>query len=453
VEGAVCLSDDDVASYVSNALAAGSRRAVSDHLDSCERCRRLVSVLAGLQDTVVEGRARRRGALAERGTSVGRFVLARLLGEGAMGEVWAARDPELDREVAVKLIRLRAGVEDALRLRREAQAMARLNHPNVVKIYELGDDGGPLFIAMELLFGQSLWDLWQAARAKGMTLPAGLVAWIGARIATGLHHAHELKDGQGRHQELVHRDINPFNVFLTYEGEVKIIDFGLAKARNRVSNTATGVIKGKIGYLAPEQALGQPVDRRADLFALGTTLWELTTNQRLFRVKDDFETLKRILAAVVPDPTSLVPGYPPQLWAVLERSLARDPELRHPTAKAMAKDLDAYAARTQASDYASACARLMGELFVQEREHQEQWLRDATGSNDAPPKTLRPPIRDRPTSPPSSLRKPLPIVALASRSSVVSRALGVLRGGRGGLWVGLVVAVFAALAAFFAWQR
>ncbi len=263
-----------------------------------------------------------------------------------MAEVHVAR--RVDRSgsgevVAIKTIReqFARNKEFVTMFMDEAKIVSRLRHPNIVRYHELGTDDGQLFLAMELLFGQSLWSLWEACRARNVRLRYDTIAWIGARVAEGLHYAHELVDENGQPLDIVHRDVNATNIFVTYDGEVKVIDFGLAKAANRASKTAAGVIKGKVAYMSPEQAVGAPIDRRTDVFALGTTLWELSCDRRLFKRSDDVETLRRVHAADVPDPTRLVDGFPPELWRVLQRSLVRDKDRRYRTAADFARDLDA----------------------------------------------------------------------------------------------------------------
>jgi len=247
--------------------------------------------------------------------------------------------------------------------RDEAKIVSRLVHPNIVRTFEQGDVDGHAFIAMELLAGKSLWAVWDACRARGVRLRYDMIAWIGARVAEGLHYAHELRDEQGRPLDIVHRDINPSNLLVTYDGTPKIIDFGLAKAANRASRTATGIIKGKVAYMSPEQAGGEPVDRRTDVFALATTLWELACDRRLFKGEDDMHTLEQVRMAKVPDPTRLVAGFPPGLWAVLSPALARDPRERTPTAAELGRGLDALAGTTSARDL----AEMMRELFPPEQ--------------------------------------------------------------------------------------
>ena len=313
-----------------------------------------------------------------------------------MAAVYVARrdDGEI---VALKMIRdeFARNKEFLTMLLDEAKIVGHLRHPNIVRYHELCNEEGTAFIAMELLFGQSLWSVWEACRERGVRLRYDMIAWIGARVADALHYAHELRDGEGGRGDadadtgtgadakgepgnplgIVHRDVNATNIFVTYDGEIKVIDFGLAKAANRASKTAAGVIKGKVAYMSPEQAVGAPVDRRTDVFALGTTLWEIACDRRLFKHADEVETLKRVHAAEVPDPTRLVDGFPPALWAVLKRALARDPEERYQTAAELARELDGFAGT---GVDAAVVADVMRELFAKERARQEAWINDAS---------------------------------------------------------------------------
>ena len=309
-------------------------------------------------------------------TRLGRYELLAEIGSGGMAVVHLARrdDGEL---VALKTIREEFARSDEFlaMLLDEAQIVARLRHPNIVRYHELGRQGRNAFIAMELLSGQSLWTVWEACRARGVRLRYDVLAWIGARVADALHYAHELTDEQGNPLGIVHRDVNATNVLLTYDGEVKVIDFGLAKAANRAVKTAAGTIKGKVAYMSPEQATGAAVDRRTDVFALGATLWELACDRRLFKEADDVKTLARVHAARVPDPTLLVAGFPPELWRILERALEREKQDRYATAEQLARDLDAFAGP---SVTAQVVADVMRSLFPEERARQARWIVDAS---------------------------------------------------------------------------
>ncbi|MCL2448389.1 MAG: protein kinase [Polyangiaceae bacterium] len=249
----------------------------------------------------------------------------------------------------------------------------------MIAIHGLGHDGKRHFLAMEVLRGHTLLETWEVARARATRLPREVVAWIGARVADGLHHAHELRDDGGKLAQVVHRDVNPANVFLTREGIPKIIDFGLAKARDRITSTAVGIIKGKLAYLAPEQAHGHAIDRRVDVFALGVTLWELTLDRRLFKESDDVETLRRVREASAPDPTSIDPNYPPALARVLMRALARDPATRFATAKELRDALDGVVAQGPRVD-AARVRELLAQLFAgAPRAAWERFVDEASG--------------------------------------------------------------------------
>jgi len=319
---------------------------------------------------------------------LGRYEVRAKIADGGMAAVYVARRAEGGAAaapaqgqpgelVAVKMVReeFARNKEFLTMFLDEARIAARLAHPNIVRYHELGDDGGHAYIAMELLLGQSLWSVWDACRARGVRLRYDMIAWVGARVAEGLHYAHELEDEQGRPLDIVHRDVNATNIFVTYDGTIKIIDFGLAKAANRASKTAAGIIKGKVAYMSPEQAVGAPIDRRTDVFALGTTLWELACDRRLFKHADEVETLKRVHAAEVPNPLEIVDGFPPALWRVLERALARDKERRYATAGALAHDLDAFAAGAVDPGVVAA---VMQELFGADRARQERWIAEAS---------------------------------------------------------------------------
>ena len=311
---------------------------------------------------------------------LGRYEVRARIGGGGMAVLYLGRSTDGERPVvALKVIRpeYARDMSFVAMFLDEAKLTSRLAHPSIVKIYEQASDDGKLFIAMELLFGQSLATVWEASQERGPALPPEVVAFIGARVAEGLHHAHELKDEAGVDQEVVHRDINPSNIFVTYGGQVKIIDFGLAKAVDRISSTMAGVVKGKLAYMAPEQIAGPRVDRRTDIFALGTTLWEITVGRRLFKADNDAETMKNVREAVVIDPRAAVKGYPPALADIVLRALAKDPAQRYPTAAELAKDLDAYVMAGGRVINPATVLDIMTNLFPGERDRDASWFEHA----------------------------------------------------------------------------
>ncbi len=354
------------------------------------------------------------------GRRLGGYELRAKIADGGMAEVHVARrvaGPRAGEVVAIKTIRdpFARNREFVTMFLDEAKIVSRLRHPNIVRYHELGTEDEQVFLAMELLFGQSLWSMWDACRARNVRLRYDMIAWIGARVADGLHYAHELVDERGVPLDIVHRDVNATNIFVTYEGEVKVIDFGLAKAANRASKTAAGVIKGKVAYMSPEQAVGAPIDRRTDVFALGTTLWELACDRRLFKCSDEVDTLRRVHAAEVPDATRVVDGFPPALWRVLQRALARDPGQRYRTAADLGRDLEPLAVgETGRRCDARSVAKAMRELFADDQTRQIAWVEDVSGPEPSrrlgapmkPPSTFwasddPPAMQDAPRMPPS----------------------------------------------------
>lgn len=261
----------------------------------------------------------------------------------------------------------------------EAKILSRLNHPNISRTLEIGHGDHLGYIAMEVLLGRTLADTWEAARREDIPFRYDLAAWICAEVARGLHYAHELADEAGEAWNLVHRDVNPTNIFLGYDGTIKLLDFGLAKARGRKAQTATGVVKGKVPYLSPEQLVQTPIDHRSDIFSLGTTAWELTTLSRLFKRDSDIDTILAIRDSMVPDPRIIIDGYPDRLWKILRRALANDRDERYPTAGALADDLEAFVRDRGAGDMRPFVGALLDRLFPEERQKQYGWLAESAG--------------------------------------------------------------------------
>jgi eukaryotic-like serine/threonine-protein kinase len=276
---------------------------------------------------------------------LGRYEVDELLARGGMGEVYRGRlvaEHGFERPIVIKMIRteLLANERAALMFIDEARMAAGLHHRNILQIVDFDrfDDGA--FIVTELVEGCDLSVLLTHLRAP----PRYEIALtIITELAAGLHAAHEAAGIDGAPLNLVHRDVSPSNVLLGRQGEIKLSDFGVAKARLRSYHTVSGSIKGKAPYMAPEQILGGNVDRRADVFSLGVLLFEVTTRARLYSGKGDATAMKLIIDGYVPEPADLRPGYPPELAAIVRRALARDPDERYQTAQAMIDDIDSLA--------------------------------------------------------------------------------------------------------------
>jgi serine/threonine protein kinase len=275
----------------------------------------------------------------------GRYRLLGLLGEGGMGRLYIAERRGVRgfvKIVALKLILPHLADSDQLRdmFLNEARIAARLEHPNIVATYELGEVEGKYFISMEYLPGEDLSAV--ISRCQGQqTIPIEMAARLAQQVAKGLHYAHDVRDGQGRLVGLVHRDVNPRNIFVTYHGGVKLLDFGMV--RNPAGpRSVPGVFKGKYGYCAPEQLDGGRIDRRTDVFCLGIVLWECLTGARLFDVGTDVETIDAVRSRRIERPGTLRPEVPRRLEEIVMRALAREPVQRYQSAHEMSEELDRF---------------------------------------------------------------------------------------------------------------
>jgi serine/threonine protein kinase len=285
-------------------------------------------------------------ASAAGANSLGKYRLIAELGHGGMAEVFLAvvRGPAgFNKLVVIKQIRpqLAEDPEFLGMFLDEARLAARLSHPNVVQTNEVGQEGERYFISMEYLEGQPLNRiLHRLQKTGGLALP--LHVKILSDVLAGLHHAHDLADYDGTPLGVVHRDVTPHNVFVTYDGQVKVVDFGIAKALNSSSETRTGVLKGKVAYMAPEQARGERVDRRADIFSVGVMLWEAAIGRRLWKGVPDIAILQRLLSGGIPSPRSIKPEVPEELEAIILKALAHQRDDRYATALDLQTALDDY---------------------------------------------------------------------------------------------------------------
>ena len=288
-----------------------------------------------------------RADLLAAGSRVGRYELLRRLAIGGMAELHLACATGVagfQKVVVLKRVlpHLAADAEFVRMFLDEARLAAHLDHPNVVQVQDSGETGGEYYYAMEYVHGRNARELLGAAsHAGGMPLEVALTIAIG--VASALDHAHRRVDLEGRPLELVHRDVSPSNVLVSYDGAVKLTDFGIAKAATRNHETMAGTMKGKIGYMSPEQCRGEEVDRRSDIFSLGVVLFELTTCERLFYADNDFAVLNRVVSGVFDRPSQRVPGYPPELEEIVLRALATDRDQRYDGADELRRALEGFA--------------------------------------------------------------------------------------------------------------
>ncbi len=280
----------------------------------------------------------------------GKYSLLRKLAAGGMAEVWLARQEGLsgfEKLVVVKRIHPHLA-EDPSFVRMfldEARASADLRHPNIVTVFEIGEDRGTYFLVMEYLHGADVRQLFRGAIERQTTIPLAHAVQIVIDAAHGLAYAHRKTDLAGRPLGIVHRDVSPSNVVVSLDGATKVIDFGIAKAQSQAQETTAGQLKGKVTYMSPEQVTSGELDHRSDQFSLGIVLYELTTMRRLFALSSEAAVAKAIMAAQIPRPTELAPGYPPALEPIVLRALAREPEDRYPDCDELAADLEQFLAQ------------------------------------------------------------------------------------------------------------
>jgi serine/threonine protein kinase len=258
----------------------------------------------------------------------------------------------------------------------EARTVAQLSHANICQIFELGQAEGTYFIAMELVEGKDLKRIMEYHRLRGRVMPLPVALYIISRTCEALDYAHSARATDGAPLNIVHRDVSPQNVLLSWEGEVKLIDFGIAKAATRLTRTEAGNVKGKFSYISPEQLAGQPATPRSDIFTCSIVLYELITNSRLFRGETDVDTVRLVRHCRVAPPSQLNPRLPPGIDQILLRALARDPEVRPATAGELLDELEALAAATDGPCTGHQVARWMNDTFGQERQRALELERD-----------------------------------------------------------------------------
>ncbi|HMJ52509.1 MAG TPA: serine/threonine-protein kinase [Polyangiaceae bacterium] len=294
------------------------------------------------------------------------------LGKGGMGDVFltvASGPVGFNKLLVVKRLRqsLASDPEFLRMFLNEARLTARLNHPNIVQTYEVGFDGSRHYIAMEYLQGQSLHRLIRRATGPG-GVPLVMQLRVLADVLAGLHYAHELADYDGTPLAIIHRDISPANIFVLYDGQVKLVDFGIAKTASS-GETKAGVFKGKIQYVSPEQYTGGDLDRRADIYSAGVVLWEAAARRRMWKDVGDLVVMQRVAAGDVPRPSEVRPQVPARLEAMCMKALAVERADRYPTAAAFQADIEDFLLELGSRVSARDVGALTGKTFAEERAH------------------------------------------------------------------------------------
>lgn len=275
----------------------------------------------------------------------------------------------------------------------EARLAARLNHPNVVQTNEIGESDSGYFLAMEYLEGQALSKVLRAhAAKKGEPLPSDVHLRILCDAMSGLHYAHELRDFDGQPIGIVHRDVSPQNVFVAYTGNVKLLDFGIAKASVSTSHTAVGVIKGKLRYMSPEQITSGTIDRRSDVFSMGIMLWNAVVGKSLFHGESDVEHVRRVCSGTIPSPREIDPNVPEELDRICTRALSFSPADRYPTIAELRLDVETYLAKLGTRVSSDEVGKLVEELFGEDRKRISRVIEEQIRRIDAEPDASHAPV-------------------------------------------------------------
>jgi serine/threonine protein kinase len=279
---------------------------------------------------------------------LGRYQVLKPLAKGGMAEVLLARTIGLGgfaRHVVIKRIRVEHGSDQKQidMFLDEARLVAALHHRNIVQVHDIGEEDGKYFIVMEYVHGRDTRELLKTVKDNKAQIPLEHVITIVTAAAAGLHYAHEQRGADRKPLGIVHRDISPGNILLGFDGGVKVVDFGIAKAAQRMIDTQAGEMKGKVGYMSPEQCKMQPLDRRTDVFLLGIVLYELVTVRRLFKADTRYATMSQIVDGAVPSPSAARSDLPPELERIMLKALAKTPEERFQTADELRVALEAFA--------------------------------------------------------------------------------------------------------------
>lgn len=326
--------------------------------------------------------------LSGEGARFGKYTLLERIAVGGMAEIFLARQAGLEgfeKTLVIKRIRphLSKHPNFVKMFLNEAKLAAQLNHPNIVQIYDLGKIGDSFFIAMEHLFGRDMRRVIPQADSMGIPFPLVYALKIASSVLEGLYYAHQKVDLYGSPLNIVHRDVTPENIFVSFDGTVKILDFGIAKAANQVEQTQAGEIKGKLSYMSPEQCLGKSLDCRSDLFSLGVVLYEWITGFKLFTGDSEVAVLKSVTDAKIYAPSYFKSDIPPPVEAILMKALEKDREKRYQTAWEFQYDIDQFLSQYEFTPSNIHLSNFLKQLFFEELQAEKARLAGRAPSDGA----------------------------------------------------------------------
>ncbi|HSD88654.1 MAG TPA: serine/threonine-protein kinase [Kofleriaceae bacterium] len=324
------------------------------------------------------------GEIAAAEKRLGRYQLIKHLASGGMADVFIANATGIEgfeRYVVIKRIKAEQSKNAAFvkMFLDEARLAASLHHQHIVQVHDIGQNDGEYFFAMEYIHGEDLRGLLMKVSGKKQLIPLEHVITIMLAATAALHYAHEHRAPDRTPLNLVHRDVSPSNILVGYDGSIKVVDFGIAKAALRTDQTKSGVLKGKVAYMSPEQCRGKHLDRRSDIHALGIVLYELLTARRLFKGDSDFMTMSAIVASRIPKPSQRRPDVPPELEEIVLKALSKVPEDRYQTADEMRRALEQFAAKANLRTSTSGLSDYMLKMFG---HRPEPWLVEAEDQNE-----------------------------------------------------------------------
>ncbi len=317
--------------------------------------------------------------MARTGIKYGKYTLIDRIAVGGMAEIFLARQAGLEgfeKTIVIKRIRPHLGKQPSFvkMFLNEAKLAAQLDHPNIVQIYDLGKIADTYFIAMEYIFGRDMRRVIPKAESMGIPFPMVYALKIVSSVCEGLYYAHQKGDIYGNPLNIVHRDVTPENIFVSFDGTVKVLDFGIAKAANQIEQTRAGEIKGKLSYMSPEQVVGKALDARSDIFSLGVVLYEWITGFKLFTGENEVAILKSISEGKIYAPSYFKADIPEAVEHILMKALDKDREQRYQTAWEMQYDIDQFLSEYEFTPSNIHLSNFLKQLFSDELEEEKKRL-------------------------------------------------------------------------------